>query len=168
MVKVDLELEGEAEDVLRSLRRIVDGDGTGSVVPELSHVPPQADEVAGSEAMTAVPSPVAVWTEAMAADFVAGLGLVARRVVLQVWRAGGAGIHRSVLCRRAELSPAELRALLVSMGHALRRLQRERGMRLSRPVVANAPLQTYFVDAEFALVASSGMFDEEGVASRSG
>ena len=161
MVKVDLELEGSAEDVLLGLRRIVDGAGTGIVVPELGHVPPQADEVRYSEAATVMPPPVPVWTEAVAADFVAGLGVGARRVVLNVWRAGGAGIHRSVLCRRTELSPAELRALLVSMGHALRRFQRERGMRLSRPVVANAPLQTYFVDAEFALVASSGMFDEE-------
>ena len=92
----------------------------------------------------------------------AGPGPAVRRVVLNAWQAGGAGIHRSALCRRAELSPEELRALLVSMGHALRRLQRERGMRLSRPVVANAPLQTYFIDAEFAVVASSRMFDEEG------
>ena len=161
MVRVDLELEGEAGDVLWSLRRIVDGTGMGTVAPELGHVLPQADEVRDSEATTVMPPPLASWTEAMAADFVAGLGLVARRVVLQVWRAGGAGIHRSVLCRRAELSPAELRALLVSMGHALRRFQQQRGMRLSRPVVSNAPLQTYFIDAEFALVASSGMFDEE-------
>ena len=161
MVKVDLELEGSAEDVLLGLRRIVDGAGTGSVVPESSHALSQADEVASSGVATDMP-PLSSWTEALATDFVAGLGLVARRVVHHVWRAGGAGIHRSVLCRRAELSPAELRALLVSMGHALRRLQRERGMRLSRPVVSNAPLQTYFIDAEFALVASSGMFDEEG------
>ncbi len=92
----------------------------------------------------------------------AGPGPAVRRVVLNAWQADDRGIHRSVLCRRAELSPEKLRGLLVSMGHALRRLQRERGMRLSRPVVANAPLQTYFIDAEFAVVASSRMFDEEG------
>ena len=162
MVRVDLELEGSAEDVVLGLRRIVDGAGTGSVVLELGHVPPQADEVRGSEATTAVSPPVAVWTEAVAADFVAGLGLAARRVVLQVWRAGDAGIHRSALCRRTELSPAELRGLLIGMAHTLGGFQRHRGMRLSRPVVSNAPLQTYFIDAEFAAVASSGMFDEEG------
>ena len=50
----------------------------------------------------------------------------------------------------------------MSMGHALRRFQQQRGMRLSRPVVSNAPLQTYYIDAEFAAVASSGMFDAEG------
>ncbi len=162
MVRVDLELEGEAEDVLRGLRRIVGGAGTGTVVPELGHILSQADEVRGSAATTVMPPPVPTWTEAVAADFVAGLGVAARRVVLQVWRAGDGGIHRSALCRRAELSPAELRGLLVSMGHALRRFQRERGMRLSRPVVSNAPLQTYYIDAEFAAVASSGMFDAEG------
>ena len=154
MVRVDLELEGSAEDVVRGLRRIVDGAGMGAAAPELGHVPPPADEVTGSEATTDM-RPVSTWTEALAADFVAGLGTAARRVVLQVWQAGDAGIHRSALCRRTELSPAELRGLLVSMSHALRRFQRERGMRLSRPVVSNTPLQTYFIDAEFAAVASS-------------
>ena len=48
------------------------------------------------------------------------------------WRGG---IHRSVLCQRAELTPEELRALLMRMGHALRRLRRERGLALPRPVV---------------------------------
>ena len=161
MVRVDLELEGSAEDVVRGLRRIVDGAGMGTVVPELGHVLPPADEVMGSEATMDMP-PVSTWTEAEAADFVAGLGVAARRVVLQVWRAGDAGIHRSALCRRAELTPAELRALLVSMSHTLRRFQQQRGMRLSRPVVSNAPLQTYYIDAEFAAVASSGMFDAAG------
>ena len=108
-----------------------------------------------------MPPPVPTWTEEEAAGLAAGLGLMARRVVLHVWRAGDTGIHRSVLCRRAELSPAELRGLLVSMGHALRRFQQQRGMRLSRPVVSNAPLQTYFVGAEFAAVASSGMLDAD-------
>ena len=83
-------------------------------------------------------------------------------MVLQVWQAGDAGIHRSALCRRTDLSPVELRGLLMSMGYALRRFRRERGTRLSRPVVANPPLQTYRIDPEFAAVASAGMFDEEG------
>ena len=108
-----------------------------------------------------MPPPVPTWTEEEAAGLVAGLGLMARRVLLHVWRAGDTGIHRSVLCRRAELSPEELRRLLVSMGHALRQFQQQRGMRLSRPVVSNAPLQTYFVGAEFAAVASSGMLDAD-------
>ncbi len=167
MVRVDLALEGSAEEVVRGLRRIVGGACTGSVVPELGHVVSPADEVAGSETTTDMP-PVPAWTEALATDFVGGLGVGARRVVLQVWQAGGAGIHRSVLCRRTELTPEEVRGLLVSMGHALRRFQRERGLRLSRPVVANTPLQTYCIDAEFAAVASLGGVRRGGVANRSG
>ena len=46
------------------------------------------------------------------------------------------------------------------MGRVLGRFQRERGMALSRPVAANSPLQSYFVDLEFAAVAASQMFDE--------
>ena len=69
-------------------------------------------------------------------------------------------MSRSALCQRGELTPGELRALLMRIGHALRRLQRERGLTLSRPVSANSPLQSYFVDPEFAEVANSQMFDE--------
>ena len=47
------------------------------------------------------------------------------------------------------------------MGHALRRFQRERGVTLSRPVAANSPLQSYFVDPDFAAAAESQMFDEK-------
>ena len=54
----------------------------------------------------------------------------------------------------------ELRSLLIRMGRALGRFQRERGMALSRPVAANSPLQSYFVDLEFAAVAASDLFDE--------
>ena len=45
------------------------------------------------------------------------------------------------------------------MSHVLWRFQRERGMALSRPVAANSPLQSYFVNADFAAVASD-MFGE--------
>ena len=89
----------------------------------------------------------------LARDFLSGLQPAARRMALHVWRAGAAGIHRSVLCQRTELTPAELRSLLMRMGHALRRFQREWGMILSRPVTANSPLQSYLVDPDFAAAA---------------
>ena len=81
-------------------------------------------------------------------------------MTLHVWRAGAAGIHRSALCQRAELTPTEPRSLLMRMSNALRRFQRERGMTLSRPVAANSPLQSYCVDPDFAAVATSDMFGE--------
>ena len=84
----------------------------------------------------------------------AGLEPAGRRMARHVWRAGAAGIHRNTLCQRTDLSPVELRSLLISMGHALRRFQRERGMALSRPVAANSPLQSYSINADFAAVAS--------------
>ena len=99
------------------------------------------------------------WTEELAADFTAGLDDAARRVMFQVWRAGERGIHRNTLCQRTDLTPVELRSLLIRMGHALGRFQRERGMALSRPMAANSPLQSYFINADFAAVASD-MFGE--------
>ena len=73
---------------------------------------------------------------------------------------GAAGIHRSALCQCGELTPAELRSLLMRMGHALRRFQRERGLASSRPVAANSPPPSYMVDPGFAAVANSQIFDE--------
>ena len=40
------------------------------------------------------------WTEELAADFTAGLDVVAGPVLWHVWRGGAkAGIHRNVLCQ---------------------------------------------------------------------
>ena len=49
--------------------------------------------------------------------------------------------------------------LLIRLGRVLGRFQRERGMALSRPMAANSPLRSYFVDPEFAAVASD-LFNE--------
>ena len=100
------------------------------------------------------------WTQELVADFTAGLDDAARRVMFQVWWAGERGSHRNVLCQRADLTPVELRSLVIRMGRALGRFQRERGLALPRPVAANSPLQSYFINAEFAAVAASQMFGE--------
>ena len=47
---------------------------------------------------------------------------------------------------------------------ALRRFQRERGLTLPRPVAINSPLQTYFVDPEFAAVVTPDVFGDVGCA----
>ena len=161
MVKLHLELEGDVGEVVRALRRIGGGDNEGGEVRDGPR-PAPAEERAS--AVDTVPEPGTTataatlapgrWTEELAADFTAGLDVVAGRVMFQVWRAGERGIHRNVLCQRADLAPAELRSLVIRMGHALGRFQRERGLALSRPMAANSPLQSYFVDPEFAAVAS--------------
>ena len=167
MVKLHLELEGDVGEVVRVLRRIGGGDNAGGEVRDGPRPAPTEER---TSAVDTVPEPGTTatsatlapgrWTEELAADFTAGLDVVARRVMFQVWRAGERGIHRNVLCQQADLAPVELRSLLIRMGHALGRFQRERGMALSRPVAPNSPLQSYFVDLEFAAVAASQMFDE--------
>ena len=74
--------------------------------------------------------------------------------MFQVWRAGERGIHRNVLCQRAGLTPAELRSLLIRMGPRAGEGSSGSGYALSRPVAANSPLQSYFINADFAAVAS--------------
>ena len=161
MVKLHLELEGEVGEVVRVLRRIGGGGNEGGEVRDGPRLAPTGER---ASAVDTVPEPGTTataatlapgrWTEELAADFTASLDVVARRVMFQVWRAGERGIHRNVLCQRADLTPAELRTLLIRLGHALGRFQRERGMALSRPVATNSPLQSYFINADFVVVAS--------------
>ena len=167
MVKVHLELEGEVTDVFSALSRIVGGASdvawspAGPQTAAGEWIPAETPTAPGPEiAITSAELPPARWTEELAGDFMAGLEPAGRRMALQVWRAGAAGIHRSALCQRTELMPAELISLLMRVGHELRRFRRERGMTLPRPVAANSPLQSYFVDPDFAAVASSQMFGE--------
>ena len=161
MVKLHLELEGDVGEVVLVLRRIGGGDNEGGEVRDGPRPAPTEER---ASAVDTVPEPGTTataatlvpghWTEELAADFTAGLDDAARRVMFQVWRAGERGIHRNTLCQRTDLSPVELRSLLIRMGHVLGRFQRERGMALSRPMAANSPLQSYFMDADFAAVAS--------------
>ena len=166
MVKLHLELEGEVGEVVRVLRRIGGGDNAGGEVRDGPRPAPTGERTSAvdtvPESGTTATSAALVpgrWTEELAADFTTGLDDAARWVMFQVWRAGERGIHRNTLCQRTDLTPVELRSLLIRMGHALGRFQRERGMALSRPVAANSPLQSYFVDPEFAAVASD-LFNE--------
>ena len=161
MVKLHLELEGDVEEVFRVLRHLGGGDNAGGEVRDGPRPAPAEER---TSAVDAVPEPGTTetsatllpgrWTEELAADFMAGLEPAGRRVALHVWRAGERGIHRNTLCQRTDLTPVELGTLVMRMGRALGRFQRERGLALPRPVAADSPLQSYFMDADFAAVAS--------------
>ena len=167
MTKMSVEIGGTVDEVIVVLRRLglagrheTEGGADQSMEARaggVSQAPPSAGEQSAAVAQESAPEE---WTENFAREFLAGLQPTARRMALHVWRAGEVGIHRSVLCQRAELTPMELRSLLMRMGRALRRFQQERGMTLSRPVAANSPLQSYFVDAGFAAVADDRMFGD--------
>ena len=167
MVKLHLELEGDVGEVVRVLRRIGGGDNADGEVRDGPRPAPTEERASaggtvpepGTTATSATLAP-GHWTQELAADFTAGLDDAARRVMFHVWRAGERGSHRNVLCQRADLTPAELRSLLIRMGRVLGRFQRERGMALSRPMAASSPLQSYFIDPDFAAVATSQMFGE--------
>ena len=157
MTQMGVEIEGSVDEVVRVLRQLgspgrhatAGGAGGSTETPVTG-----TQGVAGSHETAP-----GEWTEALAGEFLTGLEPAARRMALQVWRAGAAGIHCSALCQRAEMTPGELRSLLMRVGHALRRFQRERGLALPRPLAANSPLQSYFVDPDFAAVVTSYAFD---------
>ena len=169
MTQVRVEIEGGADEVVRVLwhlgnaGRNAPAGGTGGSMETPAGSGDGATPATETQSAAGSHEPAtAEWTEALAGEFLAGLEPVARRMARHVWRAGETGIHRSALCQRTELTSADLRSLLMRMGHALRRLQRGRGVTISRPVAANSPLQSYFVDPKFAAVATSDMFGGEG------
>ena len=167
MTQVRVEIEGGPDEVVRvlwqlgSARRHATAGAGGGSMETLAGSGDDATPATGTPGASGSGEPApAEWTEALVSEFLPRLEPAARRMARHVWRAGEAGIHRSALCQRAELTPAELRSLLMRMGHALRRLQRGCGVTLPRPMAANSPLQSYFVDPDFAAAAKSQMFDE--------
>ena len=133
-------------EVVRVLRRIGGGDNADGEVRDGPRPAPTEERTSavdtvperGTTATAATLAP-GRWTEELAADFTASLDVVAGRVLWHVWRAGERGIHRNTLCQRTDLSPVELRSLLIRMGRVLGRFQRERGMALSRPMAGQQP-----------------------------
>jgi hypothetical protein len=153
--------------VVRVLRRLGGGDNADGEVRDGPRPAPTEERASAVDTVPELGTTAASatllpgrWTQELAADFTASLDAAARRVMFQVWRAGERGIHRNVLCQRAGLTPVELRTLVMRMGRVLGRFQRERGLALPRPVAANSPLQSYFIDPDFAAVAASQMFGE--------
>ena len=168
MTQVRVEIEGSADEVVRVLRHLGSEGrhapaGGGGSMETTAGSGDDATPATGTQGV-AGPRETAPteWTDVLAGEFLAGLESAARRMAQHVWRAGAAGIHRSVLYQRAALTPGEPGSLLMRMGRALRRFQRERGVTLSRPMPANNPLQTYFVDPDFAAVATSDAFGGMG------
>ena len=89
MVKMHLELEGEADDVVRALRRIcgvapdVDPGHAGSPIAPADHNQSETAVVLEPETTASAGAPPpARWTEELAGDFTAGLDPVARRMAL--------------------------------------------------------------------------------------
>ncbi len=167
MTRVRVEIEGSFDEVVWVVRQLgsagshaTAGDAGGSIETRASSGDDVAPATVAQGAVGSHDAASGEWTGALACDFLAGLEPAARQMALHVWRAGAEGIHRSALYQRTGLTPAELRSLLMRMGHALRRFQQERSVMLSRPVAANTPLQSYFIDAEFAAVAETRMFDD--------
>ena len=92
MVRLHLELEGDVGEVVRALRRIGGGDNEGGEIRDGPRPAPAEERTA---AVDTVPEPEATsatllpghWTQELAADFTAGLEVVAGRA----WRSWPGG-----------------------------------------------------------------------------
>ena len=103
MVKLHLELEGDVGEVVLVLRRIGGGDNAGGEVRDGPRPAPTEERTSavdtvverGTTATSAMLLP-GHWTQELATDFTAGLEVVARRVMFQVWRARAKGVSTAM------------------------------------------------------------------------
>ena len=158
-MKVELELEGSVQEVVRELYRFAAEASAGVVVPQLLHNPAVVHDGDGLAGTSVGPPAASTWSDALAADFVATLSPAFREVLFHIWSAGEEGVHRDRLCWETRLTPSALRSLLISMAHHHNRFERERGERLSRPVAPVHQLRRYFIDQQFGAAASARIFD---------
>ena len=131
MTNMSIEIGGSINEVVSVLRQLGTAGSPAAVEdPDRSieeHAADVRETAAAAEAQVmavAEEAPPEEWTETLARDYLAGLQPTVRRLALHVWRAGATGIHRNDLCQRAELTPTELRSLVMLMGRALARFGR--------------------------------------------
>ena len=160
MLRIHVEVKGEVQEVIQIVRHL--GSIRTSDMLSMARADGNPLEADSLPETTTTPARLlnGRWTAALAADFAVRLEPASTGVVFHVWRAGESGIHRQALCERTGLAPAGIRSLLIQMWYTLQQFQRERGMTLSRPVLANSRRQRYLVDSDFAVVAASDMFGE--------
>ena len=85
-------------------------------------------------------------------------------MALHVWRAGDAGVHRSVLCQRTELMPGEAALVADVDGTGAAPVSAGKGAGASAAPASGSqrPLQSYFVDSDFTAVATPDVFGGVG------
>ena len=141
MVKITMVLDGEVDDVLLGMRRLLLGDGVTSVLAERALVEPVL--VANVEEPAEQERPVGKWDPSVVRAFWDILAPQAREVYRRVSAGNRYVLPRVVLLQSMGVTPRELSGRLSSQGHALRRLQRLNRVLLPHPMRFDVPSQEY-------------------------
>lgn len=162
MVKVAMTVEGETNEVMDAIRRLMDSDtaatalpGVGIAVASVPADPTAADDAPAQLSVAAEsPPPVAEpepepevpegqWTLDHVRTFWDLLAPQAREVYRQVAAGSGYVVSRQSLLDTMGLSTRSLSGRLSSQGHAMRRIRRLHNVALPHPMSFDGPADEY-------------------------
>ena len=139
MVKVILQVDGEADDVITALRRLAGGDGVALSAPPLA---PEVSEEAPEVVVEPV-VPEGEWNADRVRTFWEFLAQDAREIYRSVARRRGYVISRDSLLDSMHLTARELSGRLSSQGHAVRRIRRHHNVSLPHPMSFDSASEEY-------------------------
>ena len=177
-ISVTINIEGDPEGSIAALRRLagVDGGQQAAVVaecpspaaapkpaaPEPARTPDQlpsryqrlwengASGTTRGESDTPPPPTSTQWDRHLCNELVNNMNDAARRLVAVLAASGADGVTRESLTTELGIAVDAIRTTQVSIGHALRRVQRDNGnISLARPVEFHKAINTYMLNPGF-------------------
>lgn len=177
-ISVTINIEGDPEESIAALRRIAGvGVAPESATPaaaspsaEAEPEPPASESAGSSTQMPsryqrlwengangaerrqpdAEPPRPAQWDRHLCNELVSNMTDAARRLVAVLATSGADGVTRESLTAQLDIAVDTIRTTQVSIGHALRRVQRDNGnISLPRPVEFHRDINTYMLNPDF-------------------
>ena len=177
LISVTISIEGDPEGSVAALRRIAgvgaaqESTATAAVSPSTDAEPVAPASTPTSEQIpsryqrlwendasgtarrqpAAEPPPTpAQWDSHLCNELVSHMTDAARRLVAVLAASGADGVTRESLTGQLGIAVDGIRITQISIGHALRRVQRENGnIRLPRPVEFHRDINTYMLNPDF-------------------
>ena len=143
MVKVILQVDGEADEVITAIRRLAGGDGVAlSAPPPAPEVSEEAPEVVPEVVVEPV-VPEGEWNADRVRTFWEFLAQDAREIYRSVAQRRDYVISRDSLLDSMHLTARELSGRLSSQGHAVRRIRRHHNVSLPHPMSFDSASEEY-------------------------
>ncbi len=152
MVKVELTVEGEADEVIDALRQLAIGDvalSSPATVTAQDNLEEPAEQLS-AQSPAPVPVPEGRWTIDHVRTFWGFLAPDAREIYQRVAKSAGYVLSRQALLDEMHLTVRQLSGRLSSQGHAVRRIRRAHNVALPHPMSFDSPSDEYKMEPDVA------------------
>ena len=152
MVKVELTVEGEADEVIDALRQLAIGDvalSSPATVTAQDNLEEPAEQPS-AQSPAPVPVPESRWTIDHVRTFWGFLAPDAREIYERVAKSAGYVLSRQALLDEMHLTVRQLSGRLSSQGHAVRRIRRAHNVALPHPMSFDSPSDEYKMRSDVA------------------